>query len=114
MRGAPLSDSHRGSRSLDDREASALVGVAPINRDSGTMRGKRTIFGGRPLVRKVLFMATLVASRSNPVIKGFYQRLLAAGNSKKLAITACARKLLVILNAMAKSGKPFNAELHLG
>ena len=99
---------------MDDREASALVGVAPINRDSGTMRSKRTIFGGRPLVRKVLFMATLVASRSNPVIKAFYQRLLAAGNSKKLAITACARKLLVILNAMAKSGKPFNAELHLG
>ena len=77
------------------------MGVAPINRDSGTMRGKRTIFGGRPQVRKVLFMAALVASRYNPVIKACYQRLLAAGKPKKLA-------------AMAKSGKPFNAELHLG
>ena len=71
---------------LNGREVSALVGVAPINRDSGTMRGKRTIFGGRPNVRKVLFMAALVASRHNPVIKAFYQRLLAAGKPKKLAL----------------------------
>lgn len=99
---------------LNGREVSALVGVAPINRDSGTMRGKRTIFGGRPAVRKVLFMAALVASRYNPVIKAFYQRLLAAGKPKKLALTACARKLLTILNAMARSGKPFDAALHLG
>lgn len=99
---------------LNGREVSALVGVAPINRDSGTMRGKRTIFGGRPQVRKVLFMAALVASRHNPVIKAFYQRLLAAGKPKKLAITACARKLLTILNAMARTRKPFNAALHLG
>ena len=99
---------------LNGREVSALVGVAPINRDSGTMRGKRTIFGGRPSVRKVLFMAALVASRHNPVIKAFYQRLLAAGKPKKLALTACARKLLTILNAMARTGKPFNAALHLG
>jgi transposase len=99
---------------LNGREVSALVGVAPINRDSGTMRGKRTIFGGRPNVRKVLFMAALVASRYNPVIKAFYQRLLAAGKPKKLALTACARKLLTILNAMARTGKPFNAALHLG
>jgi len=99
---------------LNGREVSALVGVAPINRDSGTMRGKRTIFGGRPQVRKVLFMAALVASRHNPVIKAFYQRLLAAGKPKKLALTACARKLLTILNAMARTGKPFNAALHLG
>ena len=98
---------------LNGREVSALVGVAPINRDSGTMRGKRTIFGGRPAVRKVLFMAALVASRHNPVIKAFYQRLLAAGKPKKLALTACARKLLTILNAMAKARKPFNAGLHL-
>lgn len=98
---------------LNGREVSALVGVAPINRDSGTMRGKRTIFGGRPQVRKVLFMAALVASRHNPVIKAFYQRLLAAGKPKKLALTACARKLLTILNAMAKARKPFNAGLHL-
>jgi transposase len=99
---------------LNGREVSALVGVAPINRDSGTMRGKRTIFGGRPSVRKVLFMAALVASRYNPVIKVFYQRLLAAGKPKKLALTACARKLLTILNAMARSGKPFDAAIHLG
>lgn len=97
---------------LNGREVSALVGVAPINRDSGQMRGKRTIFGGRPGVRKVLFMAALVASRYNPVIKVFYQRLVAAGKPKKLALTACARKLLTILNAMARSGKPFNATLH--
>jgi transposase len=99
---------------LNGREVSALVGVAPINRDSGTMRGKRTIFGGRPGVRKVLFMAALVASRYNPVIKTFYQRLLAAGKPKKLALTACARKLLTILNAMARTGKPFDAAIHLG
>ena len=99
---------------LNGREVSALVGLAPINRDSGEMRGKRTIFGGRPKVRKVLFMAALVATRWNPVIKAFYDRLLAAGKPKKLAITACARKLLTILNAMARTRKPFNAALHLG
>ena len=99
---------------LNGREVSALVGVAPINRDSGTMRGKRTIFGGRPQVCKVLFMAALVASRHNPVIKAFYQRLLAAGKPKKLALTACARKLLTILNAIVRTSKPFNAALHLG
>ena len=99
---------------LNGREVSALIGVAPINRDSGTMRGQRTNFGGRPQVRKALFMAALVASRHNPVIKLFYQRLLAAGKPKKLALTACARKLLTILNAMASTRKPFNATLHLG
>lgn len=99
---------------LSGREISALVGVAPINRDSGTLRGKRTIFGGRPQVRKVLFMAALVACRHNPVIKAFYERLVAAGKPKKLALTACMRKLLTILNAMARTGKPFNAALHLG
>jgi transposase len=98
---------------LSGREISALVGVAPINRDSGTLRGKRTTFGGRPQVRKVLFMAAMVASRYNPVIKAFYTRLIAAGKPKKLAITACMRKLLTILNAMVKARKPFNAELHL-
>lgn len=98
---------------LSGREISALVGVAPINRDSGTLRGKRTTFGGRPQVRKVLFMAALVAARFNPVIKAFYQRLVAAGKPKKLALTACMRKLLTILNAMAKARKPFNADLHL-
>jgi transposase len=98
---------------LSGREISALVGVAPINRDSGTLRGKRTIFGGRPQVRKVLFMAAMVASRFNPVIKAFYERLVAAGKPKKLALTACMRKLLTILNAMVKTRKPFNPELHL-
>lgn len=98
---------------LSGREISALVGVAPINRDSGTLRGKRMTFGGRPQVRKVLFMAAMVASRYNPVIKAFYERLVAAGKPKKLALTACMRKLLTILNAMAKARKPFNAGLHL-
>ena len=99
---------------LSGREVSALVGVAPINRDSGTMRGKRAIFGGRPDVRRVLFMAALVASRHNPVIKAFYQRLLAAGKPKKVALVACMRKLLTILNAMVRSGKQWDQALHLG
>ena len=99
---------------LSGREVSALVGVAPINRDSGTMRGKRSIFGGRPDVRRVLFMAALVASRHNPVIKAFYQRLLAAGKPKKVALVACMRKLLTILNAMVRSGKPWDQALHSG
>jgi len=99
---------------LSGREVSALVGVAPINRDSGTMRGKRSIFGGRPDVRRVLFMAALVASRHNPVIKAFYRRLLAAGKPKKVALVACMRKLLTILNAMVRSGKHWDPELHLG
>lgn len=98
---------------LNGREISALVGVAPINRDSGMMRGKRTIFGGRPNVRKVLYMASLVASRFNPVIKAFYMRLLAVGKPKKLALTACTRKLLTILNAIARTGKPFDGNLHI-
>ena len=98
---------------LSGREVSALVGVAPINRDSGTMRGKRSIFRGRPDVRRVLFMAALVASRHNPVIKAFYQRLLAAGKPKKVALVACMRKLLTILNAMVRSGKPWDQALHL-
>jgi len=98
---------------LSGREVSALVGVAPINRDSGAMRGKRSIFGGRRDVRKVLYMATLTASRYNPVIKAFYQRLVASGKAKKLALTACARKLLVILNAIARAGKPFDMSLHM-
>ena len=97
---------------LSGREVSALVGVAPINRDSGTLRGKRAIFGGRPDVRRVLYMAALVASRHNPVIKTFYQRLLAAGKPKKLALVACMRKLLTILTAMVRSGKPWDQTLH--
>ena len=97
---------------LSGREVSALVGLAPINRDSGTMRGKRSISGGRPDVRHVLYMAALVASRYNPAIKAFYQRLLAAGKPKKVALVACTRKLLTILNAMVRTSKPWNQALH--
>jgi transposase len=97
---------------LSRREISALIGVAPVNRDSGTMRGKRTIFGGRGSVRRVLYMAALVAARFNPVIKSFYDRLVVAGKPKKVALVACMRKLLTILNAMVKGGKPWNVSLH--
>ena len=93
---------------LDRRQIAALVGVAPFNRDSGTLRGKRTVWGGRARVRATLYMGALVASRYNPVIRAFYQRLLAAGKPKKLALTACMRKLLVILNAMLKHGAPWS------
>ena len=89
---------------LDRRQIAALVGVAPFNRDSGTLRGKRTVWGGRARVRAVLYMSALAATRYNPVIRDFYQRLLAAGKPKKLALTACMRKLLVILNSMLKHG----------
>lgn len=78
------------------------------------MRGKRTIFGGRPDVRRVLFMAALVASRHNPAIKAFYQRLLAAGKPKKVTLIAGMRRLLTILDAMVRSGKSWNQALHLG
>lgn len=97
---------------LSARQISALVGVAPFNRDSGTMRGKRTIFGGRIALRSSLYMASLVATRHNAVIKRFYTRLVAAGKPKKVAIVACMRKLLTIMNAMVKTGKTWNAELH--
>jgi len=97
---------------LTRREISALIGVAPINRDSGLMRGKRSIFGGRANVRSVLYMAVLVATRFNSVIKMFYQRLLATGKPKKVALVACMRKLLTILNAMVKSGKHWDEAFH--
>ena len=87
---------------LDRRQIAALVGVAPFNRDSGSLRGKRTVWGGRARVRAALYMGALTASRFNPVIRDFYQRLLACGKPKKLALTACMRKLLVILNSMLK------------
>ena len=93
---------------LDRKQIAALVGVAPLNRDSGTMRGKRTVSGGRARVRAVLYMGALVASRFNPVIRTFYQRLLAAGKPKKLALTACMRKLLTMLNAILKTGQCWN------
>ena len=88
--------------SLNRKEIAALVGVAPLNRDSGTLRGRRSVWGGRSQVRAVLYMATLVASRRNPAIRIFYERLVAAGKPKKVALTACMRKLLTILNAMVR------------
>ena len=93
---------------LNRQQIAALVGVAPFNQDSGKHRGKRRIFGGRSSVRSVLYMATLSAIRHNPVIKEFYQRLLDKGKLKKVALTACMRKLLVILNTMVKSGQDWN------
>ena len=93
---------------LNPKQIAALVGVAPINRDSGTMRGCRAVWGGRARVRAVLYMGALVANRCNPVIREFCQRLLAAGKSKKVALTACMRKLPVILNGIVKSGEHWN------
>ena len=92
---------------LNRRQIAALVGVAPYNRDSGTLRGKRAVWGGRTRVRAVLYMGALVASRHNPAIRDFYQRLLAAGKPKKVALVASMRKLLVILNGMLKHGSPW-------
>jgi len=92
---------------LDRKKIAALVGVAPFNRDSGMLRGRRTVWGGRASIRTALYMAALVATRHNPVITSFYRRLLAAGKPKKLALTACMRKLLTILNAMLRDGKPW-------
>jgi transposase len=88
--------------SLERGQVAALVGVAPFNRDSGTMRGKRAIWGGRATVRAPLYMATLAAVKHNPVIRATYDRLVAAGKAKKVAIVACMRKLLVVLNAMMR------------
>ena len=92
---------------LDRRQIAALVGVAPFNRDSGTLRGRRTVWGGRARVRAVLYMGALVASRHNPVIRDFYQQPTAASKPKKLALIACMRKLLLILNSMLKHGSPW-------
>lgn len=88
---------------LNKREISKLVGVAPMNRDSGRMRGKRRIQGGRANIRTVLYMATLSATQCNPVIKAFYRKLVARGKHKKVAITACMRKFIIILNTMEKN-----------
>jgi len=93
---------------LNRKEIAALAGVAPFNRDSGSMRGKRTIWGGRAAARAALYMGTLAAIRSNPAIRPFYQRLCAAGKAKKVAITACMRKLLTILNAMLRDGRKWH------
>jgi transposase len=96
--------------SLNRREIASLAGVAPFNRDSANMRGKRSIWGGRAAVRSALYMATMSAIRHNPVIERFYRRLICAGKKKKVAITACMRKLLIILNSMAKNKTPFCAD----
>lgn len=90
---------------INSKAISSLAGVAPFNRDSGTLKGKRTIYGGRASVRRALYMATLVATKFNPTIKAFYQRLCATGKAKKTALIACMRKLLVCMNAMIKNNQ---------
>ena len=95
---------------LNRQKIAALVGLAPYNRDSGTFRGKRMIMGGRKGARSALFMAALVAYRKNPVIKPYAQRLVDAGKPMKLVLTACMRKLLVILNTMVKNNSLWNPE----
>lgn len=90
--------------SLNRKQIAALVGVAPLNRDSGRLRRRRSIWGGRPVVRTALYMAALVATRHNPVLCAFYDRLITLGKAKMVALTACAHKLLTILNAMVRDG----------
>jgi transposase len=97
---------------LSNRQISKLVGVAPLNRDSGLQRGRRTIYGGRARLRCALYMPTLVATTHNPAIRAFYQRLVAAGKPKKVALVAAMRKLLTILNTMVRNGKHWDDSLH--
>lgn len=97
---------------INGRRAAKLGGLAPLNNDSGKQRGKRSIWGGRSVVRCALYMATLSAVRYNSVIKTFYDRLIGAGKAKKVALTACSHKLLRILNAMARTGQAWNPEIH--
>lgn len=92
---------------LDRKRIAALVGIAPLNRDSGTLRGRRTVWGGRANVRRTLYMAALSAIRFNPTLRAFHTRLRAAGKAKKVAIVACMRKLLTILNAMVRDNAPW-------
>jgi transposase len=92
---------------LTHKQIAALVGVAPLNRDSGSLRGRRMIWGGRAVVRGVLYMSAVVAARHNPIIKAFYQRLRTAGKAPKVALVACMRKLLTMLNAMVKHRTPW-------
>jgi transposase len=99
---------------LSRQQVSKLVGVAPLNRDSGTMRGKRAIWGGRAEARAVLYMGALSAVRHNPVIRDCYQRLIARGKPKKVALVACMRKLLTILNRMLKDKTAWNPTFALG
>lgn len=95
---------------LDRRAIAALVGLAPFNRDSGVMRGRRSIYGGRSHVRTLLYMAATTAIRSNPVIRAFYERLKARGKPHKVAMVACMRKMLTILNAMVRQSTPWTPE----
>lgn len=97
---------------VKSRRAAKLAGLAPLNRDSGKERGKRHIFGGRSIVRSTLHMAMLSAVRYNPVIKTFHDRLIAAGKPKQVVLTACSHKMLRILNAMARTGEPWNEKFH--
>ena len=90
---------------LNRQQIAALVGVAPVNKDSGRRQAKRRVYGGRAAVRSVLYMAALSARKFNPVIKEFYERLIKQGKEKKVALTACMRKLLVILNAMMRTNQ---------
>lgn len=98
--------------SIQAGSAAKLAGLAPLNQDSGKARGKRHVWGGRAIVRSTLHMAMLSAVRFNPVIRVFYERLIAAGKPKKVALVACSHKLLRILNAMARTGEPWNEVLH--
>jgi transposase len=95
---------------LSHAQIAALVGVAPLNRDSGTLRGRRAVWGGRRAIRTTLYMGTLRATRCNPAIRPFYERLLAAGKPKKVALVACMHKLLTILNAMVKHHTPWQTQ----
>jgi transposase len=95
---------------LNRQEIAALVGVAPVNKDSGKKRGKRRIYGGRADIRSVLYMAALAAKKFNPVIRAFYERLIKQGKEKKVALTACMRKLLVILNAMMRTNQAWHSK----
>ncbi|TFI47178.1 IS110 family transposase, partial [Diaphorobacter sp. DS2] len=97
---------------LNRREIAALVGVAPMANDSGGSKGRRRVQGGHFEIRRVLYMATLTATRYNPAIKAFYERLKAAGKLPKVALVACMRRLLTTLNAMVRTGKPWDKSLH--
>lgn len=96
---------------ISHKSISYLVGVAPLNRDSGKFRGKRKIWGGRAKIRCALYMATLVAVRFNPLIKAFYERLISKGKLKKVALTACMHKLLIVLNAMMKNNRAWQPQI---
>ena len=96
---------------VNNKKISALAGVAPFCRDSGKMKGKRTVWGGRAQVRTALYMAALSARKHNPAIKLFYERLISKGKTKKVALVACMRKLLIVMNTMVKNNEPWHAEM---